>query len=453
MTTTHHTEAADAHLGGAVRRTELACGLRVVSEDVPGSHTFSIGFFVGVGSRHEADQLHGASHFLEHVLFKGTRRRAPEEISAAIEQVGGDLNAYTGKEQTCFYARVLAEDAGLATDVLLDMLTGSLVLGEDLEAEREVILEEIAMHADEAGEVAADLVAARLFHGHTLGRSIIGSPGSVGALTREQVVGFWRRHYRPSSLVVAASGRVDHEALVRQLAPLDAVRQPHRARRSSPPARRHVPGVELVPRPTEQCTVSMAFPGFGLFDERRFPLGVLGTVLGGGMSSRLFVEVRERRGLTYSIDAGETTYSDAGVFTVDWQCTPDRVEPVAVLVREALAEVVHHEVPAAELARARGQLRGQTVLAYESPAARMSRLGSSELSGDPRTLTEVLAGYDAVTAEDVRRVARDVVTAPPLLAVVGPAPGRERLERLVQGWAEALSRPPAGRTDDDEETT
>ncbi|MVA77138.1 insulinase family protein [Auraticoccus sp. F435] len=436
MTDTTHTRAAAAHLGGAVRRTELGCGLRVVTEDVPGSHTFSVGFFVRVGSRHETEHLHGASHFLEHVLFKGTRRRAAEEISAAIEQVGGDINAYTAREHTCFYARVLAEDAELACEVLVDMLTGSLVRSEDVEAEREVILEEIAMHADEPAEVASDLVAARLFDGHPLGRPVIGSPGSIRALTRDQVVSFWRRHYRPSSLVVAASGRVDHDALVEWLRPLDEVSQPHRARRTAAPPRAHRPGVSVLRRPTEQCTVSVAFPGFGVFDDRRYPLGVLGTVLGGGMSSRLFVEVRERRGLTYAIDAGELTYSDAGVFTIEFQSTPDRVDQILSLVRDQLAEVVAHGVTDDELARAKGQLRGQTVLAYESPAARMSRLGGSELSGDTRTLADLLAGYDAVDGEDVRAVAREVLAEPPFVAVVGPAVQRRRLERLVQGWVQ-----------------
>ncbi len=430
-----HTRAAGAHLGGEVRRSELTCGLRVVTEDVPDSHTFSVGFFVGVGSRHETEHLHGASHFLEHVLFKGTRRRAPEEISAAIEQVGGDLNAYTAREHTCFYARVLAEDAELACDVLVDMLTGSTVLADDVEAEREVILEEIAMHADEPAEVAADLVTARLFPDHPLGRPVIGSRSSIRSLSRDQVVGFWRRHYRPSSIVVAASGRVDHDALVRWLRPLDAVRQTSRARRTSAPARRHVPGVSVLRRPSEQCTVSLAFPGFGVFDQRRYPLGVLATVLGGGMSSRLFVEVRERRGLAYAIDAGEQAYADAGLFTVEFQATPDRVDQILTLVREALADVVARGITPEELGRAKGQLRGQTVLAYESPAARMSRLGTSELAGDPRTIADVLEGYDRVTDEDVRQVARLVVADPPFVAVVGPSAPRARLERLVRGWS------------------
>lgn len=441
MSTTH-SEAAGAHLGGSVRRTELACGLRVVSEDVPGSHTFSIGFFVGVGSRHEAPQLHGASHFLEHVLFKGTRRRAAEEISAAIEQVGGDLNAYTAKEHTCFYARVLAEDAELAEDVLIDMLTESLVRSDDLESEREVILDEIAMHADEPGEVAADMVAERLFDTHPLGRTVIGSPASIGALTRAQVVGFWRRHYRPSGLVVAAAGRVDHDALVARLSRLDDGPATRRSVRTTVPAGGLTPGVSLRRRPTEQCTVSMAFPGFGLFDPRRFALGVLGTTLGGGMSSRLFVSVRERRGLAYTIDAGETSYSDAGVFSVDWQCAPDRVAQIAALVQQEVADVVEHGLHPDELVRAKGQLRGQTVLAYESPATRMSRLGSSELAGDTRTVSDLLAGYDAVTPEDVLAVAREVLTHPPFLAVVGPSPDRGRLQTLVRRWGDRVGADP-----------
>ncbi|RCK68138.1 insulinase family protein [Desertihabitans brevis] len=439
MARQQHAEAAGAHLGGTIRRTVLASGLRVVSEDVPGSSTFSVGFFVGVGSRHESEHLHGASHFLEHVLFKGTRRRGPEEISAAIEQVGGDLNAYTAKEHTCFYARVLAEDAPVACEVITDMLTASLVRADDLESEREVILEEIAMHADEPGEVAADLVAERLFAGHPLARSVIGSRASIGAITREQVVGFWKRHYRPSSLVVAAAGRVDHDALVGQLSVFDQLPPQPAARVQQAPSRRHESGVGVVRRPTEQCTVSMAFPGFSTFDDRRYPLGLLAAVLGGGMSSRLFVEVRERRGLAYTIDAAETAWSDAGLFSVDWQCARERVEQIAGLVRDELAAVARNGISPDELARAKSQLRGQTVLGYEGPGARMSRLGTAELVGDTRTIAELLDRYDAVTGEQVTALARELFGSAPYLAVVGPAPDRRRLQALLRGWGSAAA--------------
>ncbi len=408
------------HLDGAVRRTVLPHGLEVVTEEMPGSRTFSVGVFARVGSRHETDALHGASHFLEHVLFKGTRRRSPEEISAAIESRGGELNAYTAKEHTCFYARVLADDADLAVDVLTDMVVASLVRTADVDAERAVILDEIAMHADDPGEVVSELVASTLFAGSGLGRLVIGSPASIAAMSRDQIVRHWRRHYQPSSLVVAAAGRLDHNRLVEQLAALD--QRPAGARPRSTGATVARSEVSLVSesRRVEQMSAMLAFPAPGVLDDRRYPVGLMSLVVGGGMASRLFVEVRERRGLTYGIDAGETAYSDGGLWSVDWQCAPGRLAEITEVVQSVLAEVAANGVTEEELARAKGQMRGQTVLAYEGPASRMSRLGSNAVIGDDRTLTEILDRFDAVTPEELRREAAALFAQRPLLGLVGP---------------------------------
>ncbi|GAA1433534.1 pitrilysin family protein [Microlunatus lacustris] len=407
-------------MGGAVRRTTLPNGLQVVTEHMPASRTFSLGIFAGVGSRHETPALHGASHFLEHVLFKGTTRRSAEEISAAVEEVGGELNAYTTKEYTCFYARVLRDDAALAVDVLTDMITASKITAGDLDAERAVIQDEIAMHADDPGEVVQELVAEHVFTGSGLGRTVIGSPGSIAALSRDQVVRYWRRHYGPSSLVVAAAGHVDHDRLVEQLAPLDArpTASPRRPPRAT--AVNRSGGLVTAERRVEQVSAVLAYPSPGMFDDARYPLGLLSLVVGGGMSSRLFVEVRERRGLTYGIDAGETTYSDAGLWSVDWQCAPDKLAPIVDLVRATLAEVAEHGVTEAELARAQGQMRGQTVLSYESPSSRMSRLGGNAVLGDDRTLAEVLDRFDAVDVAQVQAAAAELFCREPVLGLVGP---------------------------------
>lgn len=395
-------------------------GVQVVSEQMRSSRTFSVGIFVRVGSRQESATLHGASHFLEHVLFKGTAQRSAEEISAAIESVGGELNAYTAKEHTCFYARVQAFDAELAVDVLTDMMTSSVVLGADLEAERAVILDEIAMHGDDPGEVVADLVADELFAGSGLGQPVIGSPGSIAALSRDQVVRHWRRHYRPASLVVAAAGQVDHDRLVEMLGPLDA--RAGGATPRAPKATRIKPHGALVSRERrlEQCSAVLAFPSTGVFDDRRYPLGLLSVILGGGMASRLFVEVRERRGLTYGIDAGETTYSDAGLWSVDWQCAPSKLADILTLVRATLDDVAANGVTEVELARAKGQMRGQTVLSYEGPSSRMNRLGSNALLGDDRTLRHVLDCFDAVGPDQIQQEAALLFAQPPVLGLVGP---------------------------------
>jgi len=403
---------------------------------MPASRAFNVGFFVGVGSRHESDPLHGASHFLEHVLFKGTRRRAAEEISAEIESGGGDLNAYTAREHTCFHARVLAAEAPRSIDVLTDMLTASRVAAADVEAERAVILDEIAMHADDPGETVQELVTGRLLGSTGLGRSVIGSHASITALSRAQIVRHWRRHYQTGSLVVAAAGAVDHDALAAELEAMPALAQVPAPRPPRPTAVDYEGGLVTRARPLEQCSVALALPGVGTFDDRRYPLGLLATVLGGGMASRLFVEVRERRGLTYSIDAGEVGFTDAGLFSVDWQCSPDNLAEIATLVRAACCAIAEHGVTEAELARAQGQLRGQTVLAYESPSSRMNRHGRHTLVDDDRPLAQVLDAFDAVTGADVQAEAARLFACPPVLGVVGPRlPARTRtaLRRLVGG--------------------
>ena len=410
----------------------LPGGLRVVTERVPGSRTFSVGFHVEVGSRHESPKAHGASHFLEHVLFKGTNLRGPEDISAAIESVGGELNAYTGKELTCFYARVLDDSAELAVEVLTDMLTSSLIISGEVESERAVILDEIAMHNDEPTEVAQELVTQHFLRGSGLERPVIGTQQSISAITRSQIVRYWKRHYAPSRMVVSAAGRVDHDRLAAALHGLDelpdhAVRRPTRATAINPQ-----PAVLTRRHRLEQSTVMLAYGVPGSADDRRFPRGLLSAIVGGGMASRLFVEVRERRGLTYGIDAGQVAYSDAGVWSVDWQCAPDKVVEIAALVQATLADVAERGVTADELARAQGQIRGQIVLGAESPGSRMSRFGTHEVMRDHRTLLDTINAYDAVTLADVQAEAVAVFSGPAVLCLVGPRTAKPaRLERLV----------------------
>jgi predicted Zn-dependent peptidase len=398
------------------------------------SHTFSVGCYIGVGSRHETDALHGASHFLEHVLFKGTRRRSTEEISSAIESVGGDINAYTTREYTCFYARVQDGDADLAVDVLMDMLTSSRVLSHDVDAERAVIMDEIAMHADDPTDTVQELVSAKIFSDTGLGKPVIGSVASISALTRQQIVRHWRRHYRAPSIVVAAAGNVDHDRLVDQLKAFDPL--PDGPEPRSPAPTTVTAEGELLTsfRPLEQSSVALALPSHGIFDDRRYPLGLLSLILGGGMSSRLFVEIRERRGLTYGIDADETAYSDAGIWSVDWQCAPDKLTEILGLIREILTDVAQSGVTEAELARAKGQMRGQTVLSLEGPSSRMGRLGVNALTHDERSLSELLERYDAVTSGELQREAGGLFSHPPVVAVVGPRVPRRALETLLKDW-------------------
>ena len=368
------------------------------------------------------------------MLFKGTRRRSAEEISIAVESVGGDLNAYTAKEHTCFYARVVDGDAELAIDVLADMITSSLITTTDVGSERAVILDEIAMHADDPSEVAHEMIMTALFGNSGLGAPVIGSEESIRAISRAQVARHWARHYRPDTMVVAATGHLNHDRLLDQLGALDAGRERTPAR----PPKATVIGEQgrllSVTRTLEQSTAVLAFAGPGVFDERRYALGLLSLIVGGGMSSRLFLEVRERRGLTYAIDAGETAYTDAGLWTVDWQCAPERLEEIAGIVRSIVLEVAEAGVSSDELLRAKGQMRGQTMLGFEGPVSRMSRLGGNALIGDERTLNDLLDRYDTVTESEVQRVAAEFFTRPPVMALVGPRVATRSLRRLLADW-------------------
>ncbi|SDB91333.1 Predicted Zn-dependent peptidase [Raineyella antarctica] len=395
----------------------------MVSERLAHTAAFNLGFFVGVGSRGETDALHGASHMLEHVLFKGTERLSAEQISASIEAVGGDLNAYTAKEHTCFYARLLAEDSPRAIEVMSDMLAHSLIRPQHFRSERTVVLEEIAMGNDDPGDVAHDITARRLYGPSGLARPVIGSVDSIRAMERDTVVDYWRSRYRADDIVVSASGAVDHDQLLEALAPLDqalsARRPPLEAAVGGAPAVAE-PGVFVATRDFEQLEVVMSWPGPALLDPRRSALDVLVTVLGGGMSARLFVEVRESRGLAYTIDASEIAYTDAGQVSIEWACAPSRLQPIIDVVRSVLDDVVAHGITEEELARAKGQIRGQTLLGLESPASHMSRNGRTWLQDDPRSVADIMAEVAAVTREDVHALAAELFTGRPTLAVVGP---------------------------------
>jgi predicted Zn-dependent peptidase len=411
-----------------VRRTTLPSGLRIISEHQAGVRSASIGVWVGVGSRDESPTLHGCSHFLEHLLFKGTAERSALDISIALDAVGGEFNAFTAKEYTCFHARVLDEDLPLAVDVLGDMITASALHPDDVEAERDVILDEIAMHDDDPDDVVHNLFAEQAWGGDSpLGRPIAGTHQSIRALTRDQIKRFHKRHYRPANVVVAAAGNVDHAALVRQvkkafgrndwLSGTDTPVSPrHGARRTV------TPGEISTTRPFEQVNVVLGMEGLVRDDPRRFALGVLNTALGGGTSSRLFQEVREHRGLAYSVFSFASHHADSGLVGVSVGCLPSKLDEVLSVVREELAKVATSGITAEELARGKGQLRGGLVLGLEDSASRMSRLGKAELVHDELlSIDEVMARIDAVTLEDVRDVAAHVFSKPEILAVVGPS--------------------------------
>ncbi len=413
--------------GGVVRRTTLPSGLRIISEQVPGQRSASIGVWVGVGSRDESPALHGCSHFLEHLLFKGTPERSALDISIALDAVGGEFNAFTAKEYTCFHARVLDQDLPLAVDVLGDMVTSSLITADDVDAERDVILDEIAMHDDDPDDVAHNLFAALAWGDSPLGRPIAGTVASIESMTREQIQRFYQRHYRPERMVVSVAGNVDHSKVVKLVRAafsrrdfLAGTAAPVAAQQTLKP-RKVGTGVAEATRQFEQVNIVLGVQGLTRSDDRRFALGVLNAALGGGTSSRLFQEVREKRGLAYSVFSFASQHVDAGLVGVSVGCLPNKLQQVLDVVRAELAKIAQDGIDDEELTRGKGQLKGGLVLGLEDSASRMTRLGKSELVDDELlSIDEVIARIEGVTLEGVRALAADLFSKPEILAVVGP---------------------------------
>ena len=418
----------------AVRRSVLPGGLRVVTEFLPSVRSVALGIWVGVGSRDEDVPHAGATHYLEHLLFKGTRKRTALEISSVMDAVGGEMNAFTAKEYTCYYARVLDADLPLAIDVLSDMVTASLIEPRDVDAERNVVLEEIAMNDDDPTDSVHEAFTSHLFGDTPLGRPILGTVDSINAITRDQILEHYVARYTPPHLVVAAAGNVEHDAVVAGVrAAFGPALSGFGAADPAGPRLRGSgglwdgygtaagTGVKLVSRSIEQANLVLGCEGLARTDDRRFALGVLNAALGGGMSSRLFQEVREKRGLAYSVYSFTAQHADTGLWGVYVGCLPSKADEVLSICTDELAKVIADGLSDAELDRGKGQVRGGIVLGLEDPSSRMTRLGKSELVY-PRLepVDEVIAAIDAVTHDDVRAIAEEVLARPKTLAVVGP---------------------------------
>jgi predicted Zn-dependent peptidase len=395
---------------------------------MPGVRSATIGVWAGVGSRDEAANLSGASHFLEHLLFKGTPTRSAMDISVALDTVGGEFNAFTAKEYTCFHARVLDQDLPLAVDVLGDMVTSSVIAAEDVEAERQVILDEIAMHDDDPDDVVNNLYAEKAWGHSPLGRPIAGTAESIATLTRAQIRRYYKTRYRPENLVVAVAGNLDHGSVVRQVRKAfsrssflaDSSTRPLPARRGDR-VKRSGTGAVSESRPFEQVNLILGVNGLVRTDQRRYVLGVLNAALGGGTSSRLFQEVREHRGLAYSVYSFTAHYADAGMFGVALGCLPSKVDESLGVARDELQKLAEGGLTPEELERGKGQLRGALVLSLEDTGSRMSRLAKAELLYDELpSIDEVIGRIDAVTLEDVQILAKELFSQPETLAVVGP---------------------------------
>jgi predicted Zn-dependent peptidase len=408
--------------GITVHRTDVPSGPQVFTETIPAVRSVSLGVWVPIGSRHETPSTAGATHFLEHLLFKGTRRRSALDIVAAIESLGGEINAFTTKEYTCYHVRVLDEHLEVAVDVLADMLSESLLRPSDVEAERAVVLEEIAMSEDDPVDLARTELEALLFAGHPLADPVAGTADSVTRMRGSAIKRHYRRYYTPDDYVVTAVGSATHRRVVSltQRAFGEAA-SPVRGPRPTRPPRRPRPATAHVARAFEQANFLRGYRGPARSDDSRFAMALLHSVLGGGMSSRLFQEVRERRSLAYSVSAVRSAYSDDGLFGVHAGCAPDKLDQTREVVDAVLHEVATAGLSDEEVSSAKGQVKGQMVLDLEDPGMRLMRLGTRALFGEQIiSLNEGLAKIDAVTPGQVCELAEKVLTAPAVEVVVGP---------------------------------
>jgi predicted Zn-dependent peptidase len=399
--------------------SRLDNGVRVVTERMPEARSASLGVWVAVGGRDEPDDLAGASHFLEHLLFKGTSTRTARQIAEAIDAVGGEMNAFTSREHTAYYTRLPADRVELGMDVLGDVLTDPAFRSHEVEAERHVILEEILMNLDMPEDHVHTLLAEAMFPGHPLGREVLGTRTSVEAVTRDQIAEFFGHWYRPGNLVIVAAGNLSHQQMVdgfgRTLGRCEGGERPVR----EGPKRDPNPRVHLGD-PTEQVHFAAGWRGVDHHDDERYALMVANQVLGGGMSSRLFQEVREERGLAYSVYSWASTYDDSGSAGIYAGTAPARAAELLEVVDDEVAKLVASGVTENELGVAKGFIEGSLVLGLEDSASRMARLGRSLMArNEIVTVDDQLARIRAVTGDDVGAVAARVYGGDRALAVIG----------------------------------
>lgn len=431
------------HEGAVIERSVLPGGVRLLTERDPSMRSASVGFWLPVGSRDEAAEHAGSTHFLEHLLFKGTPSRTALDIAQAFDEVGGESNAVTAKEHTCYYARVRSKDLPMAVATLADMVTSPLLDADAFVTEREVILEELAMAEDDPTDVGHEaLVAGVLGPDTALGRPIGGTPATIRAVGLESVRAHYGAYYRPENLVVTAVGDVHHEELAQQItnelfaggwsltegtAPNDrrptvgfqfpSLLDEHRGT----DALRTAGVTRALTRPTEQTHVFLGGPSLRAIDERRHGLSVLMSILGGGMSSRLFQEIREKRGLAYSVYGFSSGYRDAGLVGLYGACRTQHADTVASLMLDELDKLASNGVTPDELRRALGQITGSMALGLEDTQARMGRIASAELMhGVYRSVDEALGAFNQVTRTDLQQLAQDIAADISIRVDVGP---------------------------------
>ena len=422
-----------------LKKTPLASGLRIVTEEVNTVRSAAVGIWVNVGSRDETPTVAGASHFLEHLLFKGTKTRSAMDISSSIEAVGGEMNAFTSKEYTCFYARVIDTDLALAVDVISDLMTSSIVAAADVDSERSVVLEEIAMRDDDPSDLIHDLFMETYYGDNLLGRPILGTTDSIKNMSRSSVYNYYKKKYLPQDLVVAVAGNVKHKKVVELVEKamsrdgfLDVSPAVPNIRQSPKIKATGKGSVGLMYRKTEQSHLLMGVDGVSRTDDRRFALSILASALGGGMSSRLFQEIREKRGLAYSTYSYVQQFAGAGSLSFYAGCAPSKTEEVVKIIREISHDVAAKGLTDEEITRAKGAVTGSLVLSQEDSGSRMSRIGKSELVyGEVMSFDEILKRIAQVTPDDIREIASEVLPQSSTLAIVGPFKNESKFEKVI----------------------
>ena len=414
----------------SVQITRLDNGIHVITHDLPHLETVSLGIWVRAGARDEAEAQNGIAHFLEHMAFKGTSKRSAIQIAQEIENVGGDINASTSMETTGYYARVLKEDWRLGLDILSDILTDPVFDREEVERERDVILQEIAAANDTPDDLVFDLAQAAAYPGHALGRPILGPSGQVASYDAEAMMTYRLANYAGERIVVAAAGRIEHEALVqeasRSLGSIPAAAAPART------APAFGGGPSLAERPLDQAHIVLSFPGVGYHDDDVYVMQVLSVLLGGGMSSRLFQEVREKRGLCYSVFSCASSYEDSGLFSVYAATAPGKADELTRVTSDTMMSVLD-AVDEAEIARAKAQLKAGLVMSLESASARADQMARQFLAfGRVPEMATIIEKVERVTTADVSRLAGRILrTGKPALAAVGALGNLAPYERIA----------------------
>ncbi len=398
----------------------LPSGIRLVTEAMPHVHSACAGFWVGTGSRDESPQQAGISHFLEHLLFKGSPTRSARSIAEQIDAIGGDMNAFTTKEFTAFYVRTLASDVDLGLDILSDIFWQPALRAEEVNSERQVILEEVLMHRDEPADVVQERFAEACFPGHPLGREVLGEPEVITNVTVDEIRAFLSEHYRPANLVVAVAGDIDHasiaEGIERRFAGVVGGRAPKRVAPYGELRR-----LDVTTRDTEQAQIVLGMRALDRRSSRRYALSLLNHILGGGISSRLFQSIREERGLAYSVVSERMAFEDSGALAISVGTAPERVREVLELIVEELDLIAAKGVTEDELLRAKGHVRADTWLGLEDSGTRMSRIAAGLLLLDEvPSVDEQLASFDAVSLDDVAQLAGEMLKSERVCALVGP---------------------------------